>query len=217
MGASVGGVAFRLDTAGIDSAKVVYDLFGPGFHPQEGYADTRYKDNVFIAKTKDLLIIHSSDLAEKFFHSTDSAAVQTYLDYFGKPSFVFAYEEYDSGGTYSYSLIIDGQVRRQYQMVSGEETINFGEPDPIELRWLNLPTETEEVDGENTELVYVDVQTKHRYYKEHLPSLILSALMKEKLGFTSWDMGEHFVGEQLFKRVSSPASGAAKKPWWKFW
>lgn len=218
MGASWGGAAFRLEPAGIDSAKVVHDLFGPGFQLQEGHGDTRKSDNVYVGKTKDLLIILSLDFAEKFFKSTDNTVIRQYLDYFNHPSFVFAFEEYDSGGTYSYSLIYDGQVKRQYSLVSGEERTDYGVPDPVERRWLDLPIETVQEDEETTTLFYVDESSGHKYDKDQLPSIILNALLKEKLGFISWDMGEYIVEEAMFKRVQPAAvAPAAKKPWWKLW
>lgn len=214
MGASLGGVAFKLDPAAIDSAKVIQDLFGPGFQPYAGYGDIRYPDYVFIGKTHDLLIILSMEFTDQFFGSTDNTAIQSYLDYFGNPSFVFAFEEYDSGGSYGYTLIYDGQVKRQYRLISGDERIDFGEPEPEELRWLNLPTETIR-EEEETSVVYVDAQNNNRYYKEQLPAILVSELMKAKLGFTSWDLHEKLTAQQTFKR-ERPAP-AAKKPWWKLW
>ncbi|MET0394552.1 MAG: hypothetical protein ABW019_15510 [Chitinophagaceae bacterium] len=219
MGVSLGGVAFKLDTATIDSNKVVHDLFGPDFQPTEGSGDTRRPEYVFVGKTSDLLVILSTDFTTKFFQSTGSGAIQSYLDYFGRPSFVFAFEEYDSGGTYSYSLIYDGVVKRQYSLVSGEETTDFGNPEPTELKWLNLPAETVQVDEETTELVYTDPATGYQYTKDQLPQVILPQLMQEKLGFISWDLHEKLTEKTLYKQASPPPASAAtgKKPWWKVW
>ena len=219
MGASLGGVAFKIDTATIDSNKVVHDLFGPAFQPHEDHGDTRRPEYVFVGKSSDLLVILSTDFTTKFFQSTGSEAIQPYLDYFGRPSFVFAFEEYDSGGTYSYSLIYDGVVKRQYSLVSGEEVTDFGTPEPTELKWLNLPAETVQVDDATTELVYTDPATGYQYTKDQLPQVILQQLMQEKLGFISWDLYEKLTEKTLYKQASLPpaATATGKKPWWKVW
>lgn len=222
MGASNGGIAVKTDTSAIDLSRVVKDLFGNDFEKSAERCDARFPNCVYASKTKDFLIIINTDFADKFFRKGDTSAISKYLEYFSNPSFVFAFEEYDSGGTYSYCLIYDGVIRRQFRSESYETAVDYGEPEPIEVIWKNAETYREQLEEDLYETYYKDPGgTELVLSEESLPRFFLHSLMQEKLGFTSWEMHEFTIESGHFARVERSAvdiqHNTEKKPWWKVW
>jgi len=228
MGASNGGVALKIDTSKIELLKTVKDLFGHDFEKSETFCDSRNNDCVYIGKTKDFLIIVNSDFADKFFENQQSESISQYFEYFSKPDFIFAFEEYDSGGTYSYSIIYNGAVKRQFRSLSHETKTDFGELELSELKWKNAETTEQDLGDGDFEIIYKDPTRDFSCSKEQLPQIILQELMYEKLGFASWNMDEFMTEQGHFKRMKAPnveqvnqekkpiITEKEKKPWWKF-
>ena len=180
MGASIGAVAFKVDTAGFELRRVVQDFFGEAYAAVAGHCDTRDEHCVFAGKTAEWVIIGNTGFADRFFLAQDTLAIEKYLTYFGTPELVFAFEEYDSGGSYGYSLIYDGVLKRQVRTRSYEKTIDFGEPDRVESDWITAGGVEEQEDSE-----------------EELVQALLQELMMNKLGFTTWNMDEYIL-EQIY-------------------
>lgn len=228
MGTSNGGIAIKIDTTKIDLLKVAKDIFGNEFEKTENYCDSRNSDCAFIGKTKELLIIVNSNLCNKFFEKQTTESIQNILAYFSNPNFVFAFEEYDSGGTYSYSLIYNGVVKRQFRSITYETQIDFGELEPIELKWKNAEVTKEDLGGGEFQLIYKDPTNDELCSEQGLPQMILQELMQEKLGFISWDMHKFLIEQGHFKKISTTDLEQVKaskvstrdsdqKPWWKLW
>ena len=226
MGASNGGIAIKTDTSKVELLNVVKDLFGNDFEKSDSYCDSRNNDCVYIGKTKEFLIIVNTDFAYKFFENQNTESIQNYLDYFSKPDFVFAFEEYDSGGTYSYSLIYNGIVTRQFRSISYDTKIDFGNLEQAELKWKNAETIKDDSEDGEYEILYKDPTRDFSCLKEQLPQVMLQELMYEKLGFASWNMDEFMIEQGHFKKVSttnlerqnqSVIEQDKKKPWWKIW
>lgn len=225
MGASCGAVAFRLDAEEIDLSKIAADLFGNDFAATREYCDPRQPECVQIGKTKDFVVIINSDFANKFFASNNTTAIQHYLTYFNNPDFVFAFEEYDSSGTYGYSLIYNGEVKRQLRSVSYNKVIDFGQPEAKELKWLQAPTITREDSQFGSITYYKDSERDFTCSADELPQVMLQELMLQKLGFTTWNMYDLFSESAQFKKqfhaqtMNTYAQPAAQytRPWWKFW
>jgi hypothetical protein len=226
MGASCGAVAFRLDAEEYDLSKIIADLFGNDFLASGGYCDSGKPDCIRIGKTKDFVVIINSDFANQFFGSNNTTAIQHYLTYFSNPDFVFAFEEYDSGGTYGYTLIYNGQVKRQFRSVSYNKEIDFGQPEPKELKWLNAPTITEDTGDGEKNILYKDPERDYTCSADELPRVMLQELMLQKLGFTTWNMFDLFSEHAQYQRqpLQAPitngyasAHAGYNRPWWKFW
>ena len=182
MGASIGAVAFKVNTAEFTLQRVVQDLFGEAYVAVAGHCDTRNEHCVFAGKTAEWMIIGNTPFTDRFFKTQDTSAIEKYLAYFRNPELVFAFEEYDSGGSYGYSLIYDGVLKRQVRTISYEKTIDFGEPDKIESDWITA-NGVEEEDSE-----------------EELVQALLQELMANKLGFTTWNMDEYMLEQCSFKK-----------------
>ena len=225
MGASNGGVAFKLNTSSYDLLQVVKDLFGNDFEQSDAHCDSRKNDCVYIGKTQEFFIIVNTDFAEKFFESTDTKIIQPFLEYFSNPDFVFAFEEYDSGDTFSYSLVYGGNVKRQFRSLSSNITIDYGTLEPLELKWKNSETDKENGDGE-VERMFIDSTRDFSCTEDQLPQVILQDLMYEKLGFASWNMDEFIIEQGHFKKTlimrtekqnKTIVEERGTKPWWKLW
>lgn len=222
MGVSCGGVAFKADTSTLNLSKIIADLFGSRYQINKGYCDSRNADCIYAGMTNEFVIIVHSELASAFFAATDTTGVQKYLDYFSSPELVFAFEAYDSGGTYSYCLIEKGEVRRQFRSISYEKSIDYGAPLDKERKWLQAPTYTDD-DGDT----YIkDADADFECMEDQLPQVLLQELMQEKLGFIPETMDDNFREQYFFKQVVTieqplaDESGSVeqnKKPWWKLW
>jgi hypothetical protein len=199
MGASCGAVAFKTDTSKWELSKIISDLFGKDF-TSGGYCDSRESNCIYIGKTKDYIVITNSDFTDKFFRSKDTSIIDKYQQYFSNPEFVFAFEEYDSGGSYGYSLIYNGQVKRQLRTESYEKVLDFGEPEAKELKWLQAETIiVDEGDGEMV-TYYKDTERDFKCTADQLPQVMLQELMLEKLGFITWNMDEFFIEQGHYKK-----------------
>ncbi|WP_343307554.1 hypothetical protein AAHN97_10490 [Chitinophaga niabensis] len=199
MGTNGAGVAFKVNTGKFQLKKVVKDLFGESFEDHNGhFFDIRRPDSVYAVKTKDLVVLCNSDFAGEFFKNQETSTIKKYLDYFSDPELVFAYEEYDSSESYSYSLIYNGVVKRQLFSRYRKAVIDFGPPERTELKWEHAVTYREEEEkGEEGMLVYIDPENGYLCSEPFLYQRKLQELMMEKLGFTNWDLG---VGDSIIEK-----------------
>lgn len=195
MGASGGGIIVKIDTSAIDMQKVVKDLFGNNIGMATRGCDPRVGNCIYIGKGEGFLSIVNSNMAEKFFAGQSLDPARKYIEYFNTPGLIFAYEEYDSGGTYSYSIIEAGKLIRQFRSITYETSIDYGEPYPIELAWKNTETIQDDIGDGEFETLYKHPKAPGSYVsKEDIPKMILSDLMQEKLGFTTWTMNPTEAG-----------------------
>ena len=179
MGVSIGAVAFKTNVAEFELQNVIHSLFGENYKEQQEACDTRKVECVHIARTTNFIIIFNSELANKFFLSQETVILNKYLSYFGNPEFVFAFEEYDSGNSYGYSLVYNGEIKRQLRTASYETILDFGKPEEAELKWLNGEKQCAETE---------------------LPQVMLRDLMREKLGFITWNMDEFLLELKYYQK-----------------
>lgn len=232
MGASAGGVSIKTDTSKYDLSKIIKDLVGTDFAQTDNYEDTRYPDKYSLVKTKDVITIYNSQFVETFFKRQDTKDIQKVIDYFQKPELIFAHERYDSGGTYSYALIYNGELKRQFRSVSYETEIDFGELEEVEKDWKNGEvTKLDLGDGE-FETIIKNPKTGLECNEANIPQVILNQLQFDKLSFDDDDskiIDRAFFCKQTrtkdFASEKQNDSSASKnlminqetKPWWKFW
>ncbi|SIN79413.1 hypothetical protein [Chitinophaga niabensis] len=203
MGTNGAGVAFKVNSEKFQLKKVVKELFGGSFEDHNGdFFDIRRPDSVFAVKTKDLIVLCNSGFAGEFFKSQETSTIKKYLDYFSNPDFVFAFEEYDASESYSYSLIYNGEVKRQLFNRNGKAIINFGSPERKELKWEYAVTYRLDKE-EGGWLVYIDPEYGYTCHEPFLYQRKLQELMIEKLGFTNLDLGfgDATIEKGYFKKM----------------
>jgi hypothetical protein len=183
MGASAGGVSIKTDSSKYELKKIVSDLLGSEFVQTDNYEDTRYPGKYYLAESKDVITIYNSQFVELFFRRQDNLEIQSIIDYFKTPELIFAHERYDSGGTYSYSLIYNGNLKRQFRSVSYEVAIDFGELEEIEKDWKNGEIRKFDLGDGDFETIIRNPKTGFECDEANLPPLILDQLQFDKLGF----------------------------------
>jgi len=226
MGASSGGISIKTESDKYELTQIVKDLFGLDFVQTDKFEDTRNPDKYYIVKTKDVITIYNTQLAERFFKKQDTSEIQVFIDYFNTPELIFAHERYDSGGTYSYSLISNGKLKRQFRSLSYETTIDFGEIEEVEKEWRNGEIKKFDLGDGEFETIIKNPKTGFECDEANLPQVILDKLQFDKLGFDGDDSKiverAFFVKKENNKTDSSPAvklteTNYSKKSWWKIW
>ena len=183
MGASAGGVSVKTDTAKYDLTKIVRDLIGADFIQTKNFEDTRYPDKYYLEKTKDVITIYNSQFVEDFFKSQDTKDLQNFINYFHTPELIFAHERYDSGGSYGYALIYNGNLQRQFRSSSYETEIDFGRLEEIEIEWKSRGIRKNDLGNGVFETIFKHPKTGFEYSEIYLPEVILTELQLDKLGF----------------------------------
>ena len=224
MGASAGGVSVKTDTSKYELTKIVNDLIGADFVLTDKFEDTRYPDKYYLVKTKDVITIYNSQYVENFFKQQDTKHLKTFIDYFHVPELIFAHERYDSGGTYSYSLIYNGELKRQFRSLSYETKIDFGDLEEVERDWKNGEIKTFDLGDGEFETSIKNPKTGFECDEGNLPQVILDQLQFDKLGFDDDDSKiiekAFFVKRQKTEDILKTEDLALTeevKPWWKFW
>ena len=232
MGASAGGVSVKTDISKYDLQKIVKDLIGTDFVKTENYEDTRHPDKYYLVKTNDVITIYNSQFVESFYKRQDTEDIQYFIDYFQKPELIFAHERYDSGGTYSYALIYNGELKRQFRSLSYETEINFGDLEEVEIDWKNGEVSKFDLGDGDFETIIRNTKTGFDCDETDLPQVILNHLQFDKLGFEDGDA--KIIEKGFFIKAPKTTETASNtqndtfqrenfaitqetKPWWKFW
>jgi hypothetical protein len=232
MGASSGGVSVKLDSSKYELVKIVQDLFGNDFVESNNYEDIRYPDKYYLVKTKNVITIYNAQFVEKFYSRQDTNDIQYFVEYFQKPELIFAHERYDSGGTYSYSLIYNGEVKRQFRSLSYETKIDFGELEEVEKDWRDGEVKKFDLGDGDFETIIKNRKTGFECDEANIPQVILDQLQFDKLGFDDDD--SKIIDKAFFIKVQKTTEKESSiqnddfkveksiakqeiKPWWKFW
>ncbi len=231
MGASSGGVSIKIDTSNYDLTKIVKDLIGTDFIKTDNYEDTRYPDKYYLVKTKDVITIYNSQFVEKFYKRQDTKDIQYFIEYFKNPELIFAHERYDSGGTYSYALIYNGELKRQFRSLSYETKIDFGDLEEVEIDWKNGEVTKNDLGDGDFETIIKNTKTGFECDETNVPQVILNQLQFDKLGFDDDD--SKIIDKAFFIKAPTTAEFESTqndtfkvenletkqetKPWWKLW
>ena len=214
MGISANGIVIQTDTKDLDFMSILIHLFDKEFIPIEEPCDCRDEDCFFIAKTDKYLIISNAKLVDEILQNEKSFNMEVIQKFF-TPEFVFIFEEYDSGGTYSYAIMLNKQIVRRFRSITYETTIDEGELDEIELRWKNARTDYIDNEDYEHEKVYFDPNNETEFYTEDsLPQLILHELMDDKLGFDTHTVDDHIIDSRFFK---CKKYSSIERKWWQIW
>ena len=214
MGTSFCGVVIQTDTKDLDFMSVLTNLFNKEFIPIEKHCDCRDEDCFFIAKTDKYLIVSNSKFVDEILQNNSSYNMDMIQKTF-VPKFVFVFEEYDSGGTYSFAVILDKKIVRKFRSITYEITVDEGELYEIESKWRSLPTKFMNDEDYEHEKVYFHPDSETEFYtEESLPQLILHELMNDKIGFDVHTLDEHIIDSGFFKYKNNDFIG---KKWWQVW
>jgi len=203
MGASSGGIIIQTNTEILNLKKTIEKVFGKDYVLEKSYCDTRKKECVYIAKTKKELIIINSHLVNDFFEVQPSKNSERILNLFPSSKFTMAFEQYDSGSTYSYSLIYDKVAKRRFRNISGETIIDFGELEKLEIDWKNSKTYKEDLGNDELDTIYKSPYGNQEHTEGELPFIFLTSIMFEKFGFDTWSMDNFVIEEAVFRKQTN--------------
>ena len=228
MGASGAGIIIRTkNVEDIDIKKLLESVIGKETE-KGGFCDLRNEGCFYLGKTKNSISILNSDLAERFFTAKDTSEIQDILTKLPENDLIYAFEEYDSGGTYSYATIRNNKFDRRFRSLTYETTIDEGELEEREVAWNNSKKEKDDLgDGEWEWLYTHPDRDDFKCPESSLPKIKLQDIMINLFNLTTETMGDlhiedgHFqVSEQIKTEPlikSEEKTEIIKKSWWKVW
>ena len=219
MGRTSAGIGIQTNTQkGLKA--IATEFLGSEFEHTEHYQDIR-TGGIVISKSKNFVQIQSSDLAESFFNSKINDSLNKVNSVFQNPELVVAFEQYDSGGTYSYCVIRNGKINRQFRSLSYKTTLDSGELEEIEKEWNEAEVKEFELEDGEKEIILHNKKIDFKCDKHQLPEVILNHILFEYLKIENpvEPAGEHafFIKKKPAKTKSVQPNPTRTKPWWKFW
>ncbi|MDF7822206.1 hypothetical protein P1X15_31620 [Runella sp. MFBS21] len=189
MGTSASGIIIKCDSTKFSIEEVSRYFFGDG-EKTDCSDDTRKRNYITFTKYKDEFHISNSDFTNLFFEQ-NPIALQKLNTFFNTPVLAFAFNWFESGGTFGYAIIQNGIVRRIYRTLSYVKFESFGEPIKQEVEWLcgdsfiNILKDEEYYppDYPLTRKTYINISTNEKADDYYLPELLLPSVMQEYLGY----------------------------------
>lgn len=189
MGTSASGIIIKCDSTKFSIEEACKYFFGDG-EKTECYDDTRKRNYISMSKYKNEFHIRNSDFANLFFKK-DLIALQKLNTFFNTPELAFAFNWFESGGTFGYAIIQDGIIRRIYRTLSYIKFESFGEPIKQEEEWLLGDTFIKILKDEDyyppdyplTRKTYINSSTKEQADDYYLPELLMPSVMQAYLGY----------------------------------
>lgn len=177
--------------------------------------DNRKPECVSIYRTDRAIWITNHHISEYFFAENRERS-NAFYNFFGKPDLMFAFNRYDSGGTYGYTK--EGVNIRELRVISYEKEIEKGSPLPIELDWFNAKTEMEYLGDGEYQKNYINPKSGYGSCSEDsLAEVLLGDLMMGHLGVSADNLYDKAIERSYYRIHLKPnkASPVAKQSWWK--
>lgn len=207
MGTSLGSLAIRTDIENFDSDNFVKAIFGEN-SISTMYVHRQYGQKVSITKTSDGFIwLGSSKIVDGILQNGETNFIKEIYEYLNKPDLMIALNEYDSGGTYGYGIIKNGELIRRRITLSYDKTIESGNFLELEKEWLEgeqiigkydedndcfkkskkklTPEELEE--NEDYKICRVNKNTGELISEAELTQFLHKNVMIEYFGYTIWE------------------------------
>ncbi|MBX3586658.1 MAG: hypothetical protein KF796_08430 [Ramlibacter sp.] len=219
MGIAQAGIAFKPTNPISDHRSLVSKLCRedatPIEHPNVGQFDIRKHADVMVQFFGDACFICNNDIAWEILENPASDITYTHQS-LGFPEFFMVFCHYDSGGSYGYAFVEDGQRTRSRLQTTGvpqlPPLIEFGTPKDIEMHWLSADFYLEEDDCpvEQRQKIFYQGERAIEVPEYYLTSRILDETLVSKFGVCPWDTNVEPISH-FFRLVG------AKKPWWQLW
>lgn len=202
----MGGLAIRVNVPK-DSYEIFNNLIGKPFEElkeSELFSqdrtkrfDTRLENCFSIYRTDRLSFIINSKLASSFFEPFDQALIKKVSSIFENPPHLFAFEEYDSGNSYGYSFVVDGNIPRTFRSLNGEAK-QFGDPQNIELKWLQAKR-ADFIDDEEVHPGFINPNNNQIDMMHSLPNCLFTEVFFHEIGFSTWDISTKSIATKHFR------------------
>jgi hypothetical protein len=220
MGRTNAGIGVRTSTDTISTDEIVNKLFGDNFERSSEMGDIRNNKWIAVEKSKEFFYIQKADYAGDFFSDKLETKLNELNLLFNNPDLIMAYEQYDSGGTYSYAIIKDGNLTRRFRSLSYETTIDEGELEEIEKSWKNAEVKEFILNESEKEITLINNVTGEKCDKGSEPEVILNNLLFNLLKIEN--PNNPIIECSFYKMKETEVNHTKekndnKRPWWKFW
>ncbi|WP_067060736.1 hypothetical protein [Roseateles chitosanitabidus] len=158
--------------------------------------DPRLHHDLLVQFSGDVCVITNNDLVWPLLERADADASALHRQ-LGAPDLFIAFCRYDSGGTFGYAIVKQGQVVRRRLQTTDVPSLpplsESGAPLPLEAPWLSAnffyDEEDEEIpEDEREKILYLD--DKDDGIPEYwLTIRLLEMLLEEHFGVIPWDLG----------------------------
>ena len=200
MGASGGGIIIRTkNTENIDIHKLLESIIEKKVE-KNGFCDSRKDGCYYLGKTKNSISILNSDIAERFFTAKDTSELQDIITKLPDNDLIYAFEEYDSGGTYSYATIRNNKFDRRFRSISYEVTLDEGNLEEREIAWNNSKKEKDDLGDGEWEWLYTHPEREDfKCPESSLPKIKLQDIMINLFNLTTETMGDLHIEDAHFQ------------------
>lgn len=206
MGASVSGIIIKCNPNDFKLDEIVDYFFCGGSEIDS--CDTRENDCLYLSKLQNEVFISNADFAQLFF-SRNKKVLEKINEFFKNPLFAFAFNWFESGGTFGYSIIENGQYIRAFRSIEYEKVETYGSPIELEKPWLGGNSYSKRVDPHPEQFVsndynyypnfHVNLENGIEYHEAGLPEILVSKLMVDFFKFDVWSMNDFESKRKSFK------------------
>jgi hypothetical protein len=160
------------------------------------FFDFRYPYKIIIDISENGICIMNSDFVNKIIIQRDKQHIAKIYEYFGHPETILAYMHYDSGDSFGFCYVKNGNIKRfRYSLSTDWVTCDYGNPLDEELDILNAPISFEIIykdhrdnhGDEYREYSYTVAGEMHKRSYHFINSHLASVVMKAKIGYDFYE------------------------------
>jgi hypothetical protein len=227
MGTTIGGIAIKTNTTAFSDEKILNELLkvkysilkeAELYNNEQFEFDNRKPECISIYKTTDVIWIINHNISNDFF-TNNIERVESFFNFFNAPNLMFAFNRYDSAGTYGYSIYKKGVNIRTSRVIAYEKEIDTGVHLPIEVDWFNSDTEIEDLGDGEYQKNYINAKNSERICPEDLLiEIILEDLLIEYLLVSTESLYHEAIERNYYRiNIDKPItqSSQIKQSWWK--
>ena len=187
MGFSAAGIVILENTKLMESKKVLLEITGKT-HYSINLLDRKNssyginKADSYIEDFENCSILHNKKLVTSILFDNSDEYKRAYYA-LKKPTLMIVFCHYDSGGSYGYAIIKNGEKIRSRVQIEVETTREFGEPLHFENEWLNAERYYPEDPRDDGEYYTIPGNNPEFRCVENFTSDLLSDCFKHYLGF----------------------------------
>jgi hypothetical protein len=219
MGLSTGGLAFKPTSSTPAEPELLHRIFGEAFEAIPTSDDPNSDANRVARKvsteSKDgAIFIYSDELVERLLFKQAPIGPSLFAA-LGKPEVAVVFCHYDSGDSFGYRIMENGEFVRSRLYVQGE-TSDEGSPKEFERAWLNAEQYFEDEEDESS-LCYRNLESGVVSHEGGVTSRLLELAVKSLIGVCPWDDWNYKSEFRHYRRMPPVTPPAARKAWWRFW
>lgn len=219
MGVAQAGLVFRRTTAVNDLPSLIAVLCKSNAvlipHPNFRDFDIRRHDDIMVQNFGDVCFISNNDLVWDYLADQEKDVTELYK-ILGSPDEILIFCHYESGGSFGYAFIEQGQRTRSRLQTTGVPQLpplmESGVPKDFENLWLTAKhyLEEDDVPPEERNKVYYQGDREIEVSEYNLTSRMLYEALQKYFSVCPWETD--LEPEYYFFKLTKE-----EKKWWRFW